>query len=250
MSSLKPVQRATLSEQVALQIVGMISAGRWKPGEKLPPESELCRALKVGRSSLREALKSLAFIGTVRMRAGDGTYVAEGPSKVVDRILTQGLLTTEKDVNDLCETRISLEIETAALCAQRARDEDLRNLERLVAEMNQCVLGDGEGFLALDLNFHLAIAASSQNQVLAQLLRTIRSLLQELIMKSQQLPGARQLAYAQHKQILDALVQRNPRKARSTMRSHLQTFQRGYKILLKASESKARESSEPIAKPA
>ena len=73
LNSLDPLPRATLSEQVAKQLAARITAGDWKPGEKLPSEAELCKALGVGRSSLREALTSLAFIGLIRVRAGGGS---------------------------------------------------------------------------------------------------------------------------------------------------------------------------------
>ena len=66
MSTLRPVSRVTLAEQVATQISDQISEGRWKPGEKLPTEAELCNALRIGRSTLREALKSLAFVAWFR----------------------------------------------------------------------------------------------------------------------------------------------------------------------------------------
>ena len=85
MDRLKPVSRVTVGEQVALQLAGMIREGRWRTGDKLPPEGELCRALGIGRSTLREALKSLAFIGMVRMRAGDGTYVLKPTQKRLQR---------------------------------------------------------------------------------------------------------------------------------------------------------------------
>ncbi|MBV9442966.1 MAG: FadR family transcriptional regulator, partial [Acidobacteriaceae bacterium] len=107
-----------MGEQVAMQIAAMIADGRWKPGEKLPPEAELCRAVNVGRSTLREALKSLAFIGMVRMRAGDGTYVTEPPRGILDRMLAKGLLKTEKDLADVCETRMIIETELAGLAAE------------------------------------------------------------------------------------------------------------------------------------
>ena len=59
MSMLKPVSRVTLGEQVAAQLSDQIAEGRWKPGEKLPSEAELCFALNIGRSTLREALKKM-----------------------------------------------------------------------------------------------------------------------------------------------------------------------------------------------
>jgi len=80
LNGLDPLPRATLSEQVAKQLAARITAGDWQPGEKLPSEAELCKAFHVGRSSLREALTSLAFIGLIRVRAGGGSYVAEQPS--------------------------------------------------------------------------------------------------------------------------------------------------------------------------
>lgn len=214
----------------------MISAGNWKRGEKLPSEPELCQAFAIGRSTLREALKSLAFMGIVEMRHGDGTYVAEGPSKLLDRIFAQGLVTSE-NVNDLCEARIALECELVSLCARRATEENLRTLEKLVTEMKQAAHQDGPQFLKLDLDFHLTMAAYSKNQVLANLLRTIRDLLQELIRQSQELPGSRELACAHHAKILEALKQHHPHRARSAMRSHLSAFQKRYKILIKATHS-------------
>ena len=75
LDSLDPVPRATLSEQVAKLLAARITAGDWKPGAKLPSEAELCKAFKVGRSSLREALTSLAFIGLIRVRAGGGSML-------------------------------------------------------------------------------------------------------------------------------------------------------------------------------
>lgn len=237
MRRLNPVSRTTLSEQVAAQVVRMIAAGRWKPGERLPSELELCQAFDIGRSTLREALKSLAFVGMVRMRAGEGTFVAEGFSKFVDRILSHGLLHTEKDVSDLWETRMFLESELAALCAQRATDEDLSKLERLVSEMRGSAACGGEGFQELDVEFHLTIAACSKNQVFAQLLRTIRGLVEELIIKTQQIPGAPELAYRHHRAILQALTRRDPHKARNAMRSHLRAFERRFRILSQASAS-------------
>jgi len=232
MATLKPVSRTTLSEQVAMQLASELAAKRWKPGEKLPSEAELCKVFNVGRSTLREALKSLSFIGMIRVRAGGGSYVAEQRSKYMDGpLLANGVLNTEKDVNDLSEARLMLETEVAGLCAQRATDQDLRILEKIVREMKVAIDRGGEGFKELDLSFHLAIAAASQNDVLAELLKHIRDGLQELITKSLLLPAGTELAYKQHRAILEVLKQRNPARARQAMRTHLRAFQRGYKVL-------------------
>jgi GntR family transcriptional regulator, transcriptional repressor for pyruvate dehydrogenase complex len=231
MERLKPVSRVTVGEQVALQIAGMIREGRWRTGDKLPPESELCRALSIGRSTLREALKSLAFIGMVRMRAGDGTYVAQTSPGLLERILARGLLKTEKDLADVCEARMVLETELAALAAERAEPQDIKRLFELVELSRKSLNGEGSPFLELDLEFHLSIATCAKNDVLRHLLIDIRGVLIEWIMKSQELPGLRENALKQHEKILEGIADHNPSRARETMQAHLQTFQRAYTLM-------------------
>jgi len=231
-AALKPVSRTTLCEQVAMQLASELSAKRWKPGEKLPSEAELCKIFKVGRSTLREALKSLGFIGMIRVRAGGGSYVAEQRSRYMDGpLLPKGMLNTEKDLNDFSEARLLLETEVAGLCAQRATDQDFRTLEKIVREMKTAIDEGGEGFKDLDLSFHLAIASASKNNILAELLKHIRGELHEMITKSVLLPVGMELAYKHHRAILEVLKQRNPARARKAMRTHLRAFQRGYKVL-------------------
>ncbi|HEV2234611.1 MAG TPA: FadR/GntR family transcriptional regulator [Terriglobia bacterium] len=240
--NLKPVFRVTLSQQVATQLAEMISAGKWKSGDKLPSEAGLCKSFHVGRSTLREALKSLAFVGLLRMKAGEGTYVTDGSPTLLGNAFVQGLLKTEKELDDLCEVRFLLELDTVAQCARRGSDQDIQKLQSLVSEMHDA-MEQGDRFLSLDLQFHISIADASQNRVLAQLLRTIRDLLQDVIIKSQKAPGSRELAYNQHMEILKAVKQRNPRLARTAMRNHLKTFQRAFKIVVRSPDKAAAQAS-------
>lgn len=231
---LKAVPRTTLSEQVAEQIAELIFSGEWKPGIKLPSESELGRSLGVSRSTVREALKALAFVGIVVMKNGRGSYVSETSGPFVDRTLAYGLLCTERDVRDLADARMALESELVMLCAERATDEQLGLIEQIAARMLENLLNGGEQFLDLDLEFHLAIATYSGSKILVQLLRTIRELLEESIRKTAQFPGDREVTYAQHSRILEALKERNARKARNAMRDHLRTFRQGYSLFLRS----------------
>lgn len=236
--SLTAVNRVTLGEQVAIQIAGIISEGRWKPGEKLPSEMELCGVLKIGRSTLREALKSLAFIGMVRMRPGDGTYVTEPARGLLDRILAKGLLKTEKDLADVCETRMVVETELAALAAERGTSEDLEFLANLVTKGGESLAGDRSGYSEVDLDFHLAVARCSHNKLLAMLLADVRGLLAEWIKKSQELPGLMENAQEQHGRIFKAISDHDASAARREMRAHLETFQRAYSILGRVAQPK------------
>lgn len=231
MSGLKAVARITLAEQVALQVAEMIADRRWKPGDRLPPETELCAALNVGRSTLREALKSLAFAGMVRMRAGDGTYVAEPSRGLLDRILAKGLLKTENDLADVCETRIVLETQLAGFAAERVTPDGLTRLEGLIEEGRRRLSSSDRSYIDADLDFHLAVADCSGNRLLPRLLADIRGLLVEWIAKSQELPGVPENAQEQHQRIFKSIADRNPDAARKEMQAHLETFERAYKLL-------------------
>jgi GntR family transcriptional regulator, transcriptional repressor for pyruvate dehydrogenase complex len=234
MESLKPVTRQTLGHQVATQLASMVTGGKWRPGDRLPPEMELCKILHIGRSTLREALKSLAFVGLVQMRHGEGTFVAGEMDHLLDRILAKGLIRSEKTVADVCEARLVLETELVALSAERITDQEIGTLKALVEQMGDHVEADDLIFEDLDLEFHMQIAASSKNPVLQQVMNPIRELVREWIRKSQQFPGLRLNAHQQHQSILEALIQRKPERARKVMREHLQTFLRAVSLLEQA----------------
>lgn len=233
MTSLTPIsKKRTLSEEVAAQVMAMISSGTFKVGAKLPPESDLCQSLRVGRSTLREGLRALSLVGMVRMRPGEGTFVAEGSSEFLDRAFGHGLLREASDIRDLFETRILLETRLAALCARRATQEELQHLDHLVMEMTMAAHSNPRNVPTQDLEFHLKIAAYSRNRVMAQLFRNMRHILYEWLVKCEQIPGAQANACYCHQKILDALKQRDPRKASSAMRSHLNNMPLPYKLLL------------------
>jgi DNA-binding FadR family transcriptional regulator len=161
---------------------------------------------------------------------------------LLDRILAKGLIRSEKAVADVCETRLILETELAALSAERITDSELAAIGKLVERMGQHLEAEDSSFEDLDLEFHLQLAASSKNPVLQQLMNPIRDLVFEWIVKSQQFPGLRLNAHQQHQAILQALIQRKPEKARKAMRDHLETFMHAVSLLEKVAAGELRLS--------
>lgn len=202
-------------------------------------------AFDVGRSSLREALASLAFIGLIRVRAGGGSYVAEQPSAYfTSPWLNSGMLADEKSLADFVEARMILETEFAGLCAERITPEEFAEMELLVEKMKTSVHNVDE-FAKLDLSFHLAMAMAAKNEVLNNL-SSMREQTMELITKSLLLEEGMENALRGHIKILESFRQRNPVKARDAMRHHLQSFQRGYNVLFETlmAEKKTQGSTE------
>jgi GntR family transcriptional repressor for pyruvate dehydrogenase complex len=227
-----PLPRASLSEQVVTRMVQMITQGDWQPGHRLPPEPELCRMLGIGRSTLREAIRALTFLGILRARPGEGTFVAGDTPKLMDGMLLGGLLRSRKEIEDLCEARMVLETELAALAARRATEPQLEQLRELASQMESGSDLSTKEFVDLDLRFHLAIAASAGNEILMHLLSTTRGLLQEWIIRSQRVSAARNLANTGHAVILAAVAGKDPNAARQAMAEHLKG---SFRLLQRAS---------------
>ena len=83
----KPIDKTSLSEEIAGQIMHLISTGDLMPGQKLPSERELRVRFGVGRSSLREALRCLSIVGVLETRVGEGTFLSLNRDKFIGKVL-------------------------------------------------------------------------------------------------------------------------------------------------------------------
>lgn len=208
------------------QLTGLIARGALKPGDRIPSEKQLCDQFGVGRTSVREALRSLSGMGILESRAGFGTFVAKSSDRCLERAFQWGLLLNSKVVEDLVETRLTLESHAASLAATRATKENLRTLEEAISGMQKSV-SNPERYLEFDMAFHLELARATQNGILENLLSTIRAYLQASIREAlRPIPGGDSsrratLSIDQHKKILAALKARDPRAAEQAMSRHI-----------------------------
>src|ERR671937_86722 len=149
----RPIERRKTYELVADQLTEEISAKRLKPGDLLPTERELVSSYRVGRSSIREALRMLESRGLIRAN-GNGTFSVAPYRTTLDHSLDLLVAVAEADYGELFEVRKILEGETAALAAQRRTRDDLRRMSDAVVAM-EAGLGSEEQFIEADLRFHL-----------------------------------------------------------------------------------------------
>ncbi len=221
---LQPIERSSVSDAIVEQIISLISRSLLKSGDRLPSERELCKRFGVGRTSVREALRSLTTMGIVDGRVGEGTFVADNRQHL-GRTLQWGMLLDGNDVENLVETRLMLESNTAFWAATRAREEDLAAIATHLQGMEESVL-DSELFLSCDLRFHLEIASATQNPILQRLVSTTRGYLQEWIKGSLKTSSGNavdraRLSVEEHRAILMALVAREAEVAREAMAAHI-----------------------------
>ncbi|WP_237570170.1 FadR/GntR family transcriptional regulator [Mycolicibacterium lacusdiani] len=164
---LSTARRAGLVDQVIEQLRTSVSSGEWPVGERIPNETVLVDSLGVGRNTVREAVRALAHAGILDVRQGDGTYV-RATSEVSGAL--RRLCGAE--LRDVLQVRRGLEVEGARLAAANRTDADVAELRALLARRDEC-LQDGrtDDFARADVEFHLAVVASSHNVMLTELYR-------------------------------------------------------------------------------
>lgn len=155
----------------AQKVKTMIIQREMKPGDRLPTEKELTVLFGVSRSTLREAMKFLRAENVVAIRQGSGTFVSAGTGIGEDPL---GLHFTDQRylLKNLFETRMLIEPQIAGLAVQRATPSDIKNLERLVAEMDQIQI-NSTSTAEMDIQFHTAVAECTHNEVLIRVVPII-----------------------------------------------------------------------------
>ncbi|MBI4560568.1 MAG: FadR family transcriptional regulator, partial [Candidatus Rokubacteria bacterium] len=105
----EPIKSTRIYEEIVRQIRTLISEGKLRSGDQLPPERELAESFKVSRTSVREALRALESIGLIEIRAGEGTFVREISVESLIEPLALVILTQREAVGELFEARRLLE---------------------------------------------------------------------------------------------------------------------------------------------
>ena len=223
MSKTKKLDTGTHSQltmQVVEHIRAMIESGELRSGDRLPPERELARKLKISRSSLRAGLGFLAAMGVLKSRHGAGTFVSEGPPALDSSSLTVLGALHGFQPWQMFEARLVVESSLAALAAERANDEHIAALAEEVAEM-YASLDDPQEYLVHDVRFHRTIAVAGGNPILAALMETITAALYER--RRHSVSGAIDLKESaeMHREIFRAIRGGKPELARQSMEKHL-----------------------------
>lgn len=216
----------SLTEDVVVSLSEQIRDGVFRPGSKLPTESELMIRQGVSRTVVREAISRLQAAHLVETRHGIGTFVLEAPVESSVRIDASDILTM-LDVMAILELRISLETEAAGLAANRRGEDHLRRMREALDAFDAHVgkgSGDAVGF---DLAFHLEVAQATGNRYFHDILGQLgRNIIPRTRLNSAALAHDQQAEYLrrvnrEHEDIFDAIARRDPEAARAAMRTHL-----------------------------
>lgn len=204
------------SIEISRQLLDYLLSGKIHPGERLPPERKLAESLGVGRSVVREALRSLTLLGLLEVRLGDGTYVKRQDAEILPPSIEWGLVLGARHVLDLLEAHRHLGVILAGLAAQRRDERDTADLREILAAM-KAARRDPARFVDAEAAFLRAVTETAGNAVLAGTASTVRSLLGVWVARvnwTSEIVGAAAGRYAT---VVDAIAAGDPEAARSAM---------------------------------
>lgn len=171
-------QESKLFEQVSVKIRNDIKAGKFKTGEKIPPEPSLMELYGVGRSTIREAVKSLTLSGILTVKQGFGTLVNAVPTEPIEQRLRRS------DFEEINQVRSVLEQEIVLLASRNRTESDLEVIATALETRKQAIERESRLDCAnADIEFHLAIARASGNRVLADLYESFTVIIRDFFAK-------------------------------------------------------------------
>ena len=215
----KPIKHVKVSDEIVDQIRNLISQGKLKPGDRLLPERELIREFDVSRPSLREALNSLITMGFLEIK-GKRTYIKSVASESMQNPLSLLIKADTQKLFDLIEVRKAIEAWGAFLAAQRATEEDIKQLANIIEEMKKAS-EEGQSWEKQDADFHLGIAQATHNTIQTHMMSTIYDLLRESMAKVFKDRAKVKKLLDHHQRIFNAIKNHAPDKAREKTLEHL-----------------------------
>ncbi|MFZ5595515.1 MAG: FadR/GntR family transcriptional regulator [Bacillota bacterium] len=222
-SYFKQLRKRSLYEDIANQILELISKGKYVMGDRLPGEREMADLLGVNRSTLREALRVLEFMRVIEKRVGEGIFVTAddnsfGLETVVFRFMFEDGLDVES-LTDAYNAATVIEGVMAELAARRRTQEELRLLNDLVDRMDNAVK-TGESFTALDKEFHLTLNRASKSPVLMGIASTMWVMLERYAVILFGIGDTRNKCARDHARIVKSLEEGKDKECRRLVEDH------------------------------
>lgn len=208
------------SDKVFNEIKQKIISGEWTSGMKIMSESQMAQELGVSRVSVREAIEKMVALNILTKKQGGGTFVNELNSSIYLNSLIPMLTLDRIDYLDILQFRLMIEVESTKLCVLKCDESVIIQLQECYEQMLESK-DEMDKFTERDLEFHRIIALGSGNPLVVKIYEILRDLLsyhQKSLYKNLGPSGG----IKEHKQVLDAIVNRDAELAGIYIRRHLE----------------------------
>ncbi len=216
-------QKSSIARETFDFIADRIRGGRYAPGDKLPGERSLARQLRVGRNSVREAIRRLETAGLLETRQGLGSFVKDPSGEILQTALISNFLTDTAIQEKLFDLRLIIEVEATVRAVQCITPEQLQDLRRFHELVEKCsARGDIDGMIVADFEFHRQLLVATGNDILVNLMDGIMDLLREMRRVGAEIPELLSERISSHRAIIKAIENGDGEAARRAMKEHLE----------------------------
>ena len=213
-SYLTSLKKESVVQSVINRLTEGMKRGELKPGDKIPTEPELAESLGVARSSVREAIKILTYLGVLESKRHEGTFVCNGFEESMIDPMVYGIILNQDSFENLMELREMTEAGMMRLAIKNHDEAELAELEKRLNDMAEIIGGTDEesikAFFEADDRFHDMIAVMGKNPMADKINRVVRTLTYAVryeTVSSMITRGKGQELYEAHRVLLEAIKQ-------------------------------------------
>ncbi|MGG1679078.1 FadR/GntR family transcriptional regulator [Neobacillus sp. NRS-1170] len=231
------IKRKSLVDDVVNVFLKDVENGVYTYGDKLPSQKELANRYQVSLIVIREALTKLSAVGIISFHQGKGTYLNKSEEGTfVAPEFSSLIFHNINNLLEIVEARQIVESETSSLAAKRRTNNNLLEIEKTIVGMKKS-LNDYEHFAKWDVEFHIAVAKASNNQVLQKITTLLIDSYRSEISKFFQVPGVIEKILMEHESIYYQILNGDSRKASLIMRNHLELPEKVFSAKIDESEN-------------
>jgi DNA-binding FadR family transcriptional regulator len=224
-AAIGPIRRAEKrAETVAREIVHHMVERGLEPGARLTPEAVMCEEYRIGRATLREALRILEVHGLISIKpgAGGGPIVVGATSRDFGRTATLFFEMRRATFRDLADARVVLEPLMARLAAERQDAEAIARLQRAIRDERAIAAKDDRVWAAGSTSFHGVVSGLSGNRILDLFGEAIKEIWFDRILGLAFKPADRAEVHKCHEAVADSIVAGDGAAAERQMRDHME----------------------------
>ncbi len=231
--SFKPIKKnKRIFELVTDEIKKTIFSGSLKPGDRLTSERDLSLQMKVGRSAIRESLRTLELSGLIYVKQGvdGGIFVKEPDTSNLSRSFSDLLQLEYITIEDLTEARLLIERDILEFVMKKVKREDFKPLDDIIITAFKKI-ERGEKIRKENLEFHKILAKLSDNPIFIMLVDSIMSIISVFVEKLNPSLEHSLRILESHKDILEEMRKGDMGAAKEKLDEHILFFSKEFKSL-------------------
>ena len=220
-------------EEVFIEIKRQILIGEIKPGSRLPSEGDLASQFKVGRQTVREAMRLLEVSGFVNVHkgGGGGPIIVDTVNNTISNAFLDAIQMKQISIHEITVARLEIEKSILRLAIENAEDSDFICMQENIRMVKGRIANNQEA-RELNIDFHKLVARASKNRMFILVLEATMDVFNKFASKLAPRVETTMSVIGHHEKILHALMKKNIAKAIATLERELVDVENRYKKVM------------------